>query len=401
MVSFRDPIHGDLVFDGVIEELIRTEEFQRLSEVKQLGLTDKVYPGANHTRFAHSLGVCFLAGQMARRLGIPKDDCRLLQVAALLHDIGHYDFSHALEELAPCSHEENGMRIICGTQRLPLHASQIPDVLRKYSIDAQSVVDLLQKKGSFPQAYYSILSSTVIDADRMDYLKRDTYFTGAVIGEIDIARLLSVLVLQPVTQRLGIKEKGIASLEQFLIARLHMYRQVYLHRDSAAGEVMLRRAVQDSWSIASPLLYGDGHLLARLAEQGTPLTRALVQRLRAGRKAYYEVALRIEQSDPLAQYVARIAAAVHATPGDFEQSLCVEAGVTPGELLLVMPSPKRPQELTFPVLMNDNTWRDLFELSAVAAAAMREQVSSTVFVVYTLSEHAAKVRAAALALLGG
>jgi len=404
MVSFRDPIHNDLFFDGVIEELILTEEFQRLSEVKQLGLTDKVYPGANHTRFSHSLGVCFVAGEMAKRLGVPPKDRELIQIAALLHDIGHYDFSHALETLAPYGHEENGKRIILGNAALPGRQNgQIAAVLRKNDIPPERVVQLLHNEGEFPEFYHSILSSPLLDADRMDYLKRDTYYTGAVIGEIDIGRLLSVIVVHPKTRELGIMQKGVASLEQFLVARMHMYQQVYLHADSAAGEAMLRKAAASSISIAKPLMYGDGHLLARLAEQGTPLTKRLVARIRQGKRAFLQQALIVDATGSAKHLLHRIEAAYAkeiASPGSTEKTILKLAGLKDGELLVSFPSAHKRQGLPkFPVLLSEGGWMDFFDLAPIARAAMQEHNSKVAFVVYAAPEHAEKVRKAAIAFL--
>jgi HD superfamily phosphohydrolase len=113
-------------------------------------------------------------------------------------------------------------------------SGKIAEILLAANLEPQKVTDLLERKGSFPPYYYSILSSKVIDVDRMDYLKRDTYYTGAVIGEIDVQRLLSVLAVVAETGELCIKEKGVASLEQFLVARQHMYQQVYRHPVSYA-----------------------------------------------------------------------------------------------------------------------------------------------------------------------
>jgi hypothetical protein len=404
MVSFRDPIHGDLIFDGVIEELILTEEFQRLSEVKQLGLTDKVYPGANHTRFSHALGTCYLTGELAKRLGVPTKDRMLLQIAALLHDIGHYDFSHAVEHLAPYDHEENGKWIILGKAELPGRTSgQIAKVLRKHGFKPEDIVQLLHKEGRFPKFYYTMLSGPLIDCDRMDYLKRDTYCAGAVIGEVDVHRLLGVLVVHPKTKELGIMHKGVASLEQFLVARTHMYRQVYMHPDTEAGETMLRKAVQSSKKIAIPLMYGDGHLLARLAEHGSPLTKDLVRRIRAGKRAYYPTAITVDATGSAKHLLERVRALYEeewTDPGHTERELLKRTKLREGQLLVSFPDAKKHKPLPkFPVLLNEGEWIDFFDVAPIAKAAMEARVSNTALVVYAPLEHVKKVRETTTAFL--
>jgi uncharacterized protein len=394
MVHFRDPIHGDLIFGGVLEELMLCDEFQRLTEIKQLGTSDRIYPGATHTRFAHSLGACFLAGELAKRLHVPEQDHLLLQIAALLHDIGHYDFSHALEHIAPYDHEENGKRIILGQVTIPSRkGGQISAILHKHGIKPEQIVELLHKEGAFPRFYYALLSSPLIDADRLDFLKRDSHYTGALIS-VDISRLLTVLVVHPETKELGVMHKGVPTIEQFLVARNHMYRGVYFHPLTDIGETMLLKAAEASKDVALPLMYGDDYLLSRLSEQGTPLTKMLIQRLRGSHRGFYETAFAITPT-------------MHefTPPQDkaaFEKKLLDATGLSFGEVLISSPgSHRKPaKELPkFPVLLNDGTWTDLFDISPIAKAAMHENVSTVLFAVYTLPEHVEKVRAATMKLL--
>jgi len=390
VISFRDPIHGDHSFDGVIEELIKTEEFQRLADIKQLGLTDKVYTGATHTRLAHAIGVCYLAGEMARRLGIPPEDVLNLRVAALLHDIGHYDFSHALEPLAPCDHEENSRRMVTGRVKLPDHPSnRIPEVLLAHGIDPTRIAALLAGRDC-PAHYASILSSRVLDADRMDYLKRDTYYTGAVIGEIDISRLLRVLVVHPETGRIGVLEKGVPSMEQFLIARAHMYQQVYLHPDSFAAEAMLRKAVAMSRDIALPFMYGDERLLARLAEHGGPVTRDIIRRIRAGKRSFHAAALLV-RSDASPETLARVGELREEdrrSPGALERRLLRETGLPEGSVIVTfdLATGSDASPPPFPVLRHDGSWADLFSVSPLARAVMLELRPHPVLAVHAALE---------------
>ncbi len=406
MITFRDPIHGDLTFDGIIEELIRTEEFQRLAEVKQLGLTDKVYTGATHTRFAHAIGACHLAAEACARLRIPPSDALLIQVAALLHDIGHYDFSHALESIAPCDHEENGWCIIRGTVALPGRASGgIARALRAHGIDPERIVALLAHR-DHPAHYGQLLSSPVIDVDRMDYLRRDTYYTGAVIGAIDVSRLLRVLTIHPQTGALGVHVKGVPSMEQFLIARSHMYQQVYLHPDSYAAEAMLRKAVQLSPQASGGMLFGDGHLLARLAEQGNDATRELVRRIRAGKRALHAVAYAVlsDADAPTIKAIELLRAIEHAQPGAFERRVQEAVGAGDGMVLVTFghaPSGEHATAPAFPVLRDDGTWTDLFAISPLARAVVLERDPVPVLTVHADVGIAARVREAVTRLIDG
>lgn len=403
MVRIRDPIHGDLEFDGVIEKIICTDEFQRLASVKQLGLIDKVYPGATHTRFAHSIGTCHLAGMLASQLGIPSEDRLLLMVAALLHDVGHYDFSHALEQLVPWLHEENGKKIILGEAELPYRPSGgIKQVLVENSIPPERIIRLLEGTGAFSKFYYTILSGEVIDVDRMDYLKRDTYYTGAVIGEIDISRLLQMIVVKEDTQELGIQEKGVASLEQFLMARLHMYWQVYLHPDAHVGEAMLTKAALHSLDVAQPFLYGDEHLLTRLLMQGGPLTRQLVSRINKGKKAFYQPALVVDsvsESKRFKENVGILAEREKERPGLTEHELISATGVDEAEIVVTFSEPKERAMPAFPVCLRDGSWADLFDISPLSRAVFHEHAMKRMFGVYTLPQHVDAVRRAAIRLL--
>ncbi len=401
MVHIRDPIHGDIHFQGVLEELIKTEEFQRLADVKQLGLTDKVYPGASHTRFSHSMGVCFMAGELAKKLKVPERDVLLIQIAALLHDVGHYDFSHALERIAPVLHEDNSFRIIRGEAVLPHRKSgEISKILRTNKIDPEDIVGLLLGTEKFPKFYHSILSGQIIDMDRMDYLKRDTYYTGAVIGEIDVQRLIHVLIVHKETGQMAILEKGLASLEQFLMARLHMYRQVYMHKDSLIGELMLEKAVKISREKAMPLLYGDGHLLAKLVEEGKPMTKHLVSLVRAGKRAFYKPALGVTQRDEYAGAVLELYEQEKSNPGSAEKFLLNETGLQEGEIIVQFLGAKKPEEpQPFPVLLRSGEWVDLFEISPLCKAVFEEKTTDFMFGTYCAEDNVESVKVATEKLL--
>ena len=233
----NDPVYGfikipyDLVFD-----LIEHPLFQRLRRIRQLGLTHFVYPGANHTRFQHAVGAMHLMGlaiEVIRSKGhsISDQEARAVTVAILLHDIGHGPFSHSLEHslIKNTTHEEISLLLM----------EQLND---EFHGALDMAIEIFRNR--YPKKFLHQLVSSQLDMDRLDYLKRDSFFTGVtegVIGSDRIIKMLNVL-----NDQLVVEEKGIYSIEKFLIARRLMYWQVYLHRTVVASEqllvLMLKRA---------------------------------------------------------------------------------------------------------------------------------------------------------------
>ena len=222
---FKDPIHSFVrVTDMLIWQLIETPEFQRLRRIKQLGGTHIVYPTAEHSRFSHSLGVYFIARRMIdilRKQGIKfsESDRMLILCAALLHDLGHGPFSHSFESVLGINHE-------VFTRRILLEETQINQLLDNYEAGfAQKVSDVIEK--TYPDRLVVSLISSEIDADRLDYLLRDSYFTGTPYGEIDLERILRTMRVE--NSRIVFKYSGMHALEDYLLSRYQMYWQVYLH----------------------------------------------------------------------------------------------------------------------------------------------------------------------------
>ena len=222
---FKDPIHSFVrVTDMLIWQLIETSEFQRLRRVKQLGGTHIVYPTAEHSRFSHSLGVYFIARRMIDVLNkqgtkFNETDRMLILCAALLHDLGHGPFSHSFESVLGINHEDF-------TRRILLETTQINQLLEAYEPGfAQKVSDVIEK--TYPNQLIVSLISSQIDADRLDYLLRDSYFTGIPYGEIDLERILRTMRVK--NGKIVFKHSGMHALEDYLFSRYQMYWQVYLH----------------------------------------------------------------------------------------------------------------------------------------------------------------------------
>lgn len=232
---FKDPVHRYIhVRDRVIWDLIGTKEFQRLRRIRQLGTTYLTFHGAEHSRFSHSLGVY----EIVRRIiddvfsGRPEwdDGDRLLTLcSALLHDLGHGPFSHCFEKVFDLDHEEFTRKIILGP-------TEVNQVLAKVAPDFPQQVAEIIEKTSDKKLVISMISSQ-IDADRMDYLQRDAYFTGVSYGHFDMERILRVM--RPREEQFVIKQSGMHAVEDYIMSRYQMYWQVYFHPVSRGAEVIL------------------------------------------------------------------------------------------------------------------------------------------------------------------
>ena len=244
--EITDPIHKYIRITDLEKKLIDTEVFQRLRKIRQLAGAHLVYPSAQHTRFEHSLGAMHLAGLAAETLLDKgyityKEDVQSLRIAALLHDIGHGPFSHLFEEVLrenesnKLTHEIIGKKII--------KESIIIDILGKYGYDTDYVCKL--SFGESQKMYYDEIIAGSLSADIMDYLPRDSFFTGAEYGKVDYHRLISSLEVLS-NDHLGINKSAINSLESMLISRYQMFKAVYFHKTVRAGEVMLLHSLMSA-----------------------------------------------------------------------------------------------------------------------------------------------------------
>lgn len=332
---FKDPVHGYIhVRDRLIWDLIGTREFQRLRRIRQLGTTYLTFHGAEHSRFNHSLGVYEIVRRMMTIFqGRPywDDEERLLCLtAALLHDVGHGPFSHSFEKVFDFNHEEWSRNIITGN-------TEINHVLR--SVDdtfPQAVADVIAKK--YPNPLVVSLISSQIDADRMDYLLRDAYYTGVSYGKFDLDRVLRVM--RPYPGKIVIKESGMHAVEDYLVRRYQMYWQVYFHPVTRSAEVILTKIL---------------HRVKDLYEQGFSFQTAPVHFLPFFNKTvtlddyitldesfiYYYLEMWQKEEDPILQDLCRRFLNRHLFKYvDFERvnqkdrlaevkQLCVQCGIDP------------------------------------------------------------------------
>jgi len=231
----NDPIYGFITIPNtLLFDVIQHPYFQRLRRISQMGLSYLVYPGAHHTRFHHALGCMHIMGKAIQTLrfkgvAISKDEETALLLAILLHDIEHGPFSHALEHsvVEEIHHEEISL--------LFMHKLN-QDFNGKLSL----AIEIFQ--GKYPRKFMYQLISSQLDMDRMDYLKRDSFYSGVAEGNINSERLIQMLNVQD--DHLVVEEKGIYSVEKFLVARRLMYWQTYLHKTSVVAEIILTKILK-------------------------------------------------------------------------------------------------------------------------------------------------------------
>jgi len=223
----RDSVHGNLQLDEFEISLVDTPQVQRLRRIKQLGFTYLVYPGANHSRFEHSIGSMYLASRLAEILNLNDHTKKMLRACAILHDIGHGPFSHVSEGVMDTSHEDFTSQII--------KESQLIDILSEI-FDPHEIINIIRGRGALGQ-----IISGEIDVDRMDYLLRDSYYTGVAYGVIDVERLIYNMKLE---DNLLLDNKGVQAAESTLVARYFMYPSVYQHHTTRIINSMFRRCLR-------------------------------------------------------------------------------------------------------------------------------------------------------------
>jgi len=248
----RDPVHDVIAFrldqpiDALIFRLINAAEFQRLRRIRQLGMASLAYPGADHSRYSHSLGVMETSRRIFNQLRhsskIDSTEELVCVVASLLHDLGHGPFSHVFERVSGIHHEDLTARVIGDPESdvnrlLSEHDSQLPQMVLKF----------MSKQ---PRTFYTDVVSSQLDADRFDYLLRDNLMTGSQYGGFDLRWLIHALEIDESSSRLAISYKGVSAAEAYLQSRFHMYRNVYFHKVVRSAEGMVKLALQRAKRLA-------------------------------------------------------------------------------------------------------------------------------------------------------
>jgi HD superfamily phosphohydrolase len=377
MTVIRDPIWSNIWLEPPALQLVDTVAFQRLRRVKQLGMAYLVYPGAVHTRFDHALGVYHLTGRALRRLadqgqlvGVEDRELAIVRLAGLLHDIGHYPFSHTIEELetglVPTDHEEQAGQFLAD-----------PDVaaaLEPLGPDAIAEIHRLIR-GRSDSPLQGLVSGS-LDLDKIEYLTRDAHFCGVPYGEVDVDRLVDSLRLLDDPERgrreVGVAVRGIAALESLLFAKYQMFRNVYWHHAVRAASVVFQRLIRESltggWASREHLVgRGDEELLGELenlaaVSDSDSARRARDRFIPAIRHRRLPKRAAEWSGDSLAEALGRLGREVapwlHQRPdlrAALEDRLAVEFGLEPGCLFLDYPAKAGMLELD--ILMESRAGR--------------------------------------------
>ncbi len=261
MKWIKDSVYGDIQIDSLVEELIDTPQMQRLRRLSQIPFANLVYPGANHTRFEHSLGVYYLTEKFCNYAGIKGELAQIMKLYGLLHDVGHTAFPHVLEhiliEKMNMTHEDIGLKII--------EKSQISDILKANGYEPRDLESILTTpEGKAITGH--------LGTDRVDYLLRDSKYTGVAYGIIDVDRLMRKQMVR--NGQLVLDISGLSSAEYLLIARFMMFASVYNHKTKATASLMIDKAVTraledgtlsvndvitlDDWSLSFKLINAGG-----------------------------------------------------------------------------------------------------------------------------------------------
>lgn len=318
--TIQDPIHGAIEIEKELVFILDSVMMQRLRRISQLGLTNQVFPGANHTRFEHSLGVMHLAGRILERIrkneGLSDNQIVESKAAALLHDIGHLPFSHIPEPLLEVQtdiRKESQEKNLKPSELLTMKIIQsewmreIFETLNKksgrFNLDVDNVSNLAVGKapsGAPKSMFLGEVNHGNFDADRMDYLMRDAHYTGVPLGTLDVERLVRVATTTTSygsNKHLAIDIKGLHSLESMIVARSAMYSAVYFHHGVRAANGMLLRAVYSGFrkDPLQLLSYDDYSLMSYLSQ--IPEARSLIDKLRS--RTLFKSSLMLRTRDAL------------------------------------------------------------------------------------------------------
>jgi HD superfamily phosphohydrolase len=318
----NDPVHGTIKVHGPLLDLASTPEINRLNQIRQLGLAYLVFPGAHHTRFEHSFGVSHVAGLLADGLGIEEDEKILVETSGLVHDLGHGPFSHTMEKVfhdrLGKEHMELTKEIIVGSssewsedwlRKANLdRGPTIPEIIEKWEMDPNMVASLVCQEGEniphgqdkltvqeeqaffSPGSYLFQIIHSALDADQLDFLLRDSHYTGVAYGIIDLDRIVNTIIL--FHGEVMVERRGISSLEGMLVARSLMYSSVYFHKTARIAESMLCRAgenlsleaLEEIWKMS------DGEVLGYMKDlKGLPGELATRLRFRKLYKSAFQI----------------------------------------------------------------------------------------------------------------
>jgi len=390
MKIIRDPIHQNIILTDLDMKIIDTQPFQRLRRIKQTGMVYLVYPGAQHTRFEHSIGTRYVAEQILSTLkmhglDISKDDEKSLYAAALLHDIGHTAFSHSVSDilLGHETHENIARQIIKTTE--------INDILISEGLTPDKISDMIMGKNG-PLSH---IIKGEIDADRLDYLRRDAYYCGVAYGVIDTRIFTEYRIFN---NALTISRKGLRPAESVLFARYLMYNIVYNHKTVRIASTMISRAIEYALKnnmIKPEDLYkiGDEELMIALIKNDGEHKRLaqLVYDRKLFKRAYYQ-----EWDETSKDTIKMLLNARNNTAlrNKIEEEIAETAKVNPQDVLIDIPELPILEEAEVKILTNNNIV-DIKSLSPLSEALSMAYKRAWSFAVYTTQENKEHVAEAA------
>jgi len=378
----KDPVHGEVIIEDEDLPILDSPGLQRLRRIKQIGLGDLVYPGANHTRFEHALGTMYIAREVGTRMGLDLDSLRTIRISALLHDVGHGPFSHTSEKFSMAS---SGIDHSYLTEK-EIRGGRTSDILASMDIDPEEVSRVASGKCD---GLGRLLHSQV-GVDRMDYLMRDAHYTGVAYGVIDYDRIIGTLIFHG--GEIAIREKGSQAAESLLVARFLMYPAVYLHHVSRIADAMMLRALEslreagrsveeimsmDDVSLTNELLTGGG--------TGSSMMRRILDR------NLYKRAIYISREEvPDMDYLLDISGSRDRIR-ELEDEVASEAGLDSGGVLVDIQSPPELDEMGIKVLRG-NQLEYLRERSPLVMSLRDAQWNYWRFGVYCPRENLDRVR---------
>ncbi|WP_048150733.1 HD domain-containing protein [Methanolacinia paynteri] len=388
MKTIKDPVHGYISVNEKILPLLDSPQVQRLRHIRQLGFSDMVYPGANHTRFEHSLGTMHLAGILAKRLKLDDNDVLLSMVSGILHDIGHGPFSHAteplIEEYIGRSHHE--------VEHM-LRETEISGAVEKIGLDPSEICRMIEGKHKLAGIIHGDL-----DVDRMDYLMRDAHYTGVPYGTVDAQRLIQSTILSE--NGLALKDTGIIAAESLLIARTLMRPTIYFHHVSRIAESMVKAAAVRHLEVtgsdrANELLsMDDGSFSVELmnseSESASTLMKSLMRRSLYKRSIY----VGLDQ--------IRMSSVLRSSDSIDERKIATEIAETAGvnEDFVLVDIPSFPSPMSIDVMVeNRNDLVSLEEMSPLLNTLNDTRRIQWRMGVYTLPEYRRAVESAATEIL--
>lgn len=360
MKTIRDPIHGQIRLNETIIKIIDTPQFQRLRRIKQLGFANLVYPGANHTRFEHSLGVMHITSLLT-------DDVETI-IAALLHDIGHTPFSHGSERIVKkyLKYEHEDVRKVVN--------GELKDVLVDEGVSPTRIARFIRSNP---------IVSGEIDADRMDYLVRDSHYTGVAYGVFDVERLIDKIYFDG--KRLIIESGGLKAAESLLISRYMMYPTVYFHHVCRIARKMYEKALEsliDNGFDAKNLLFMDDYDMINLMRNSNGFAKEVIELIdsrKLFKRALYVGRNRIDLKEILNINIERV-----------EGEIASEAGIDRNYVIVDVQPIEEVKEFNALVDL-DGELVKLEEASPLIKSLKAAEIDTWKFGIYTKKEYVEKV----------